>query len=633
MTTTIPTHSTATGALPHADAHTNASFWTLTLGSIGVVYGDIGTSPLYALKESLAAATNHAGHGALTHQMVFGVVSLILWALIIIVTIKYVVLVMSADNNGEGGTLSLITLAQRALGRNAGATVLLGMIGAGLFYGDSIITPAISVLSAVEGLKLVTPTFEPYILPISLAILIGLFSVQSFGTAKVAAFFGPITSVWFLAMAVGGLIHIADNPSILGAISPTYGISFLANHGTAGLLALGSVFLAVTGAEALYADMGHFGRAPIRPAWLGFVLPALALNYFGQGAMLLANPAHLENPFFLLYPSWALLPMVILATIATIIASQAVITGAFSISQQAMQLGVLPRFRVLRTSETEKGQIYIPYINWLLLAAVILLVVFFRTSSNLAAAYGIAVTGDMVITSCLLFIVAWKFWRWSPAVTALVIAPFFAIELIFLGANALKIPQGGWFPLMTGAGLFTLMWVWRKGSRLLAEISHQGRPPLPEFIRTAESSSVPRVPGTAMFLTGNAQDVPAALLHNMKHNKVLHEQNVILTVVTEEVPRLPDEGRVTVEKLSERFSRVTVRFGFMERPGVPMALKAAGFDVDDVSFFLSRRALQASAQSGLPLWQDYIFIPMARSAADVSDHFSIPEDQAVEVGA
>ena len=392
------------------------------------------------------------------------------------------------------------------------------------------------------------------------------------------------------------------------------------------------MFLSVTGAEALYADLGHFGRSPIRTAWLGFVLPALALNYLGQGAMLLAHPEMLENPFFLLYPSWALLPMVILATMATIIASQAVITGAFSISQQAMQLGVLPRFRVLRTSETEKGQIYIPMINWLLLAAVILLVVFFRTSSNLAAAYGIAVTGDMVITSCLLFIVAWKFWRWSPAVTALVIAPFFAIELIFLGANALKIPQGGWFPLLTGAGLFTLMWVWRKGSRLLAEISHQGRPPLPEFIRTAESSSVPRVPGTAMFLTGNAQDVPAALLHNMKHNKVLHDQNVILTVVTEEVPRLPDEGRVTVEKLSDRFSRVIVRFGFMESPNLPKALREAGFDLENVSFFLSRRALQPSSQSGLPLWQDYIFIPLARSASDVSDHFCIPEDRAVEVG-
>lgn len=617
-----------------SDRHTApTSFWALTLGSIGVVYGDIGTSPLYALKESLAAATGHAGAGALTREMVLGVVSLILWTLIIIVTIKYVAIVLRADNNGEGGTLSLVTLAQRALGHSTGITIVLGMVGASLFYGDVIITPAISVLSAVEGLKLVTPAFDPYVVPLSLAILITLFAVQRFGTASVASFFGPITAFWFLVMAVGGLMHIRDDFSILGAINPVHGLSFLLNHGAAGLLALGAVFLSVTGAEALYADLGHFGRAPIRTAWIGLVLPALALNYLGQGAMLLAHPEGLENPFFLLYPSWALLPMVILATVATIIASQAVITGAFSISEQAMHLGVLPRFRVMRTSETEKGQIYVPFINWLLLTAVVLVVVLFESSSALAAAYGLAVTGDMVITSCLLFIVAWKFWRWSPAVAALVITPFLAIELVFLGANALKIPHGGWFPLLVGTGLFTLMWTWRKGTHLLAEISHQGRPPLPEFMRRAESSPVPRVPGTAIFLTGSSQDVPAALLHNLKHNKVLHDHNVLLTVVTEEVPRLRDEGRVTMEKLSDQFSRVIVRFGFMESPNVPKALEAANFDLENASYFLSRRALQPSAQSGLPLWQDYIFIPMARSASDVSDQFCIPEDQAVEVGA
>ncbi|MEE1613415.1 potassium transporter Kup [Microvirga sp. CF3016] len=622
---------TATGSPEYAHA-APTSFWALTLGTIGVVYGDIGTSPLYALKESLAAATGHAGSGTLTREMVVGVVSLILWALIIIVTIKYVVLVLRADNNGEGGTLSLVTLAQRALGHSTGITIILGMVGASLFYGDVIITPAISVLSAVEGLKLVTPAFEPYVVPLSLVILISLFAVQRFGTASVAAWFGPITTFWFLVMAVGGLMHIRDDLSILAAINPVHGLSFLLNHGTAGLFALGAVFLSVTGAEALYADMGHFGRAPIRTAWLGLVLPALALNYLGQGAMLLAHPEGLENPFFLLYPSWALLPMVILATVATIIASQAVITGAFSISEQAMHLGVLPRFRVMRTSETEKGQIYIPTINWLLLLAVILIVVLFESSSALAAAYGLAVTGDMVITSCLLFIVAWKFWRWSPAVAALVIVPFLAIELVFLGANALKIPQGGWFPLLVGTGLFILMRTWRKGTRLLAEIAHRGRPPLSEFMRMAESSSVPRVSGTAIFPTGNAQDVPAALLHNMKHNKVLHDHNIILTVVTEEIPRRPDDGRVSMEKLSDRFSRVTVRFGFMESPNLPKALRAAGFDLDNASFFLSRRALQASAHAGLPLWQDYIFIPLARSASDISDQFCIPGDRAVEVG-
>ncbi|MCB8822861.1 potassium transporter Kup [Microvirga rosea] len=620
------------GSTEHGHA-APTSFWALTLGTIGVVYGDIGTSPLYALKESLAAATGHAGSSALTREMVLGVVSLILWTLIIIVTTKYVVFVLRADNNGEGGTLSLVTLAQRALGHSTGITIILGMVGASLFYGDTIITPAISVLSAVEGLKLITPAFDPYVVPLSLVILITLFAVQRFGTASVASFFGPITAFWFLVMAVGGLMHIRDDLSILGAINPVHGLSFVLNHGTAGLLALGAVFLSVTGAEALYADMGHFGRAPIRTAWLGLVLPALALNYLGQGAMLLAHPEGLENPFFLLYPSWALLPMVILATVATIIASQAVITGAFSISEQAMHLGVLPRFRVMRTSETEKGQIYVPFINWLLLTAVVLVVVLFESSSALAAAYGLAVTGDMVITSSLLFIVAWKFWRWAPAIAALVIAPFLAIELVFLGANALKILHGGWFPLLVGTGLFVLMWTWRRGTRLLAEISHRDRPPLAEFMRKVESNPVPRVPGTAIFLTGNSHDVPAALLHNLKHNKVLHGHNVLLSVVTEEVPRLREEGRVTVEKLSDRFSRVTVRFGFMEPPNVPRALKAANFDLEDTSFFLSRRALQASAQSGMPLWQDYLFIPMARSASDVSDQFCIPEDQAVEVGA
>src|SRR5215204_4052251 len=446
------------------DNHARAGFWTLTLGSVGVVYGDIGTSPLYALKESLTAA---AAGGALTREMVLGVMSLMLWALIVVVTLKYVFLIMRADNNGEGGTLTLMALLQRVMGRNVFTVTVLGMAGAALFYGDAIITPAISVLSAVEGLKLVTPAFDPYVVPLSLAILIGLFAVQRFGTASVATFFGPITAFWFAVMGIGGLMHILDDPGIIGAINPLHGLSFLINHGTAGLFALGAVFLSVTGAEALYADLGHFGRSPIRTAWLGFVLPALALNYLGQGAMLLAHPEHLENPFFLLYPSWALLPMVVLATVATIIASQAVITGAFSVTQQAMQLGLLQRFRVFRTSETEKGQIYLPGVNWLLLFAVVLLVVMFKTSSALAAAYGIAVTGDMVITATVLFIVAWRVWGWSPVVAALVVAPFLIIDLIFLGANALKFFQGGWFPVMVAAGLVILMWTWRKGTQLL----------------------------------------------------------------------------------------------------------------------------------------------------------------------
>ena len=619
--------------LASSEHDSKASLWTLTLGSIGVVYGDIGTSPLYALKESLHAATAGTGHHSLTREMVLGVVSLILWTLIVIVTIKYVLIVLRADNNGEGGTLSLVALAQRALGHRGGPVILIGMAGAALFYGDAIITPAISVLSAVEGLKLVTPAFEPYVLPISLTILIGLFAVQSYGTARVATFFGPITSLWFLVMALGGVSHIADDPGILAAFNPVHGISFILNHGTAGLLALGAVFLAVTGAEALYADMGHFGRTPIRTAWFVLVLPALALNYLGQGAMLLAHPEHLENPFFLLYPSWALLPMVLLATVATIIASQAVITGTFSITQQAMHLGLLPRLRVLRTSETERGQIYIPLVNWWLLVAVLFLVVLFKSSSALAAAYGIAVTGDMVITSCLLFIVAWKFWRWSPALAALVIAPFLLIELVFLSANALKLLQGGWLPLTVGAGLVFAMWTWRTGSRVLTEEVHKSRLPLSEFMQKAEDGSVQRVPGTAVFLTGTPGDTPGALLHNLKHNWVLHAHNMILTVQIEDVPRIIDGERVTVEKISDTFSSVSVRFGFMELPDLPRALADAGLDAENLSYFLTRRVLIASPETGMPVWQDRLYIALARSSTDASRYFRIPVDRAVEIGA
>ncbi|KQO57331.1 potassium transport protein Kup [Methylobacterium sp. Leaf86] len=630
-TTELPASAAPTSVVP--DHSSKTGFWTLTLGSVGVVYGDIGTSPLYALKESLHAATGGSGHQSLTREMVFGVVSLILWALILIVTIKYVLVVLRADNNGEGGTLSLVALAQRALGHQGGAVILIGMAGAALFYGDAIITPAISVLSAVEGLKLVTPAFGPYVLPLSIAILVGLFAVQSYGTARVATFFGPITALWFVVMGLGGLSHISEDWSILGAFNPAYGIGFILSHGTAGFLALGAVFLAVTGAEALYADMGHFGRTPIRTAWFALILPALALNYLGQGAMLLAHPEHLENPFFLLYPSWALLPMVLLATVATIIASQAVITGTFSITQQAMHLGLLPRLRVLRTSETEKGQIYIPLVNWWLLVAVVFLVVLFKSSSELAAAYGIAVTGDMVITSCLLFIVGWKAWRWSPLVVALVIAPFLLIELVFLSANALKVLQGGWLPLTVGAGLVFLMWTWRTGSRVLTEEVHRARLPLSEFMKKAEVGSVQRVPGSAVFLTGTPGDTPGALLHNVKHNGVLHAHNMVLTVHTEDVPRITDGERVTVERLSDAFSCVSVRFGFMELPDLPRALAQAGLDTDNLSYFLTRRVLVASPETGMPVWQDRLYIALARTAADASRHFRIPVDRAVEIGA
>jgi KUP system potassium uptake protein len=626
--------SPTSSAPAEANGHARAGFWTLTLGSIGVVYGDIGTSPLYALKESLTAA---AAGGVIDRAMVLGVLSLMLWALIVVVTLKYVLLIMRADNNGEGGTLTLMALLQRVLGRNVFLITLLGMAGAALFYGDAIITPAISVLSAVEGLKLVTPAFEPYVLPVSLAILVGLFSVQSRGTAAVAAWFGPITAVWFLAMAAGGLMHIADEPGVVAAINPLHGVRFLLTHGHVGLLALGAVFLTVTGAEALYADMGHFGRRPIQTAWLWFVLPALAINYLGQGALLIGHPEKLENPFFLLYPEWALLPMVGLATAATIIASQAVITGAFSLTQQAIQLGLLPRMEIRRTSETEKGQIYIPRINWLLLVAVLYLVIVFRSSSALASAYGIAVTGTMVITAVMMFLVMWRCWRWRPATAALVIAPFLAIDLIFLFANMLKIVEGGWMPLAVGASLMVVMLTWRRGTRILSEKAARDEVRLAEFIAMLDRSSPDRVQGIAVFLTGQPDSTPSALLHNLKHNKVLHQHNVIVSVIAADTPRVDDQNRILVERVSDAFWRVTLRFGFMETPNVPRALAAGRkqglkIDLSRTSFFLSRRALRLAPKSEMPRWQDRLFIGLARSANDASQYFCIPSGRAVEVG-
>ncbi|WP_046864503.1 potassium transporter Kup [Microvirga massiliensis] len=611
-----------------------SSFWTLALGTLGVVYGDIGTSPLYALKESLSAA---AGGGVVTREMVFGIVSLILWALIFIVTIKYVLFILRADNNGEGGTLTLMALAQRVMGHNMFHIALLGMIGAALFYGDAIITPAISVLSAIEGLELVTPGFEHYVVPTSLVIMIALFSVQSRGTASVAAWFGPIMTLWFVAMAAGGLLHIMDDPSILAAISPTYGVAFLLTHGTAGLIALGAVFLAVTGAEALYADMGHFGRRPIQVAWLGLVLPCLALNYFGQGALLLTDPDKIQNPFFLLYPDWALLPMVFAATVATIIASQAVITGAFSLSQQAIQLGLLPRMQVRWTSESEKGQIYVPRVNFLLLLLVLFLVVTFRSSSALAHAYGIAVTGTMVVTAIMAFFVVWKCWRWPLWASIAVIAPFLFVDTIFLAANALKIPQGGWMPLVVGAAIVTVMLTWRRGTRILYEKTRKADVPLVELIGMLEKSQPHQVKGAAVFLTSDPDTAPPALLHNLKHNKVLHEKNAVLTVKTADAPRISDEERVRIENVGENFWRVCIAYGYMESPNIPRALailrkQGFKFDIMSTSFFLSRRSIRPSPRSGMSLWQDKLFIGLAKSAADATDFFRIPTGRVVEVG-
>jgi KUP system potassium uptake protein len=618
----------------YGETHSTATFKALMLGSIGVVYGDIGTSPLYALREAVAAAS---GAAAATPQAVLGVLSLILWALIVVVTLKYVVILLRADNNGEGGTLALMALAQRAVGKGGGAIVLLGIISGALFYGDAVITPALSVLSAIEGIKLVTVTFEHYVVPLTVVILVALFAVQSRGTARVAALFGPIMCVWFAVIAIAAVPQIVRHPQVLQAFNPLHAVSFMMHHGMVGFVTLGAVFLAVTGAEALYADLGHFGKRPIRTAWLSIVLPSLALNYLGQGALLMANPGAIENPFFLMFPDWALIPMVALATVATVIASQAVITGAYSLTRQAIQLGLLPRFEIRHTSEAHSGQIYIPRINLLLFLAVILLVVLFRSSSALASAYGISVTGTMVVTAMMGFVVIWRVWNWSAIAAAALIAPFLLLDITFLAANLLKVLEGGWVPLALGGIVMVLMYTWRRGSRLLFEKSRKLEFPLADLVSMLEKRPPQRVPGTAVFLTSDPECAPTALMHSLKHYKVLHEKNVILTIESAPTPRIDPAERVRMEQLSETFSRVTLRFGFMETPNVPKALATARklgwqFDIMATSFFLSRRALKPAAHSGMPRWQDLLFIRLSRSANDATDYFQIPTGRVVEVG-
>jgi len=628
--------SASGGSAPLVDGgpgHTG--FWALTLGSIGVVYGDIGTSPLYAMRESVVAA---AGQGnPVTETIILGILSLIIWALILVVTAKYVVILLRADNNGEGGTLALMALASRALGRSSSFVILLGIISGALFYGDAIITPALSVLSAVEGVKIVTPAFEHYVVPLTVVILVALFAVQSRGTAKVAAFFGPLTLVWFAALAVAGLAHIGQNLTVLYAFNPYYGVNFLLHHGIVGFFTLGAVFLVVTGSEALYADLGHFGRGPIRFAWLVVVLPSLTINYLGQGALILADPSAIENPFFLMYPQWALLPMVILATIATVIASQAVITGAYSLTRQAIQLGLLPRLEIRHTSEEMSGQIYMPRVNLLLLVGVLLLVALFRSSSALASAYGIAVTGTMVVTALMAIVVIRKVWRWPLAGVLALMLPFLFIDLTFLTANMLKIFEGGWMPLALGAIVMILMYTWRRGSRLLVQKTRKSEIPLETLVASLEKKPPTRVPGTAVFLTGDPAFTPTALMHSLKHYKVLHENNVILTVETADTPRVDVAERVRMEPVGETFSRVVLRFGFMEQPNIPKALAVARklgwqFDIMSTSFFLSRRLLKPAAKSGMPRWQDRLFISLSHAANDATDYFQIPTGRVVEVG-
>jgi KUP system potassium uptake protein len=606
----------------------------LTIAAIGVVYGDIGTSPLYTMRVAFGP------HGVLplTEASVLGVLSLVAWALFTIVTLKYVTVILRADNRGEGGIPALSTLAQRGLsapGRRA--VVVLAMIGAALFYGDGLITPAITVLSAIEGLKVATPLFEPYVVPFALVILTGLFLMQSRGTGKIGLLFGPVMCLWFIVIGVLGLAQIVQAPHILRALNPAYALALFGAHHWLAFVTLGAVFLAVTGAEALYADMGHFGRLPIRIAWFGLVLPGLLLNYFGQGALLLAHPGAAANPFYLLAPPWALYPMVVLATWATVIASQAVISGVFSISGQAVQLGYLPRLTVRHTSAQTMGQIYIPALNWLLLAGVVLLVLGFRSSSNLAAAYGIAVSAAMAIDAVLAGVVAHNGWGWRPPLVVAVFGAFLAIDLTFLSANALKMFAGGWFPLVMAAAVFILMSTWRRGRAVMFDRLYRRAPSLRSFLASLSSRPPTRVPGTAVFLTANPATVPRALLHNLKHNKVLHERVVVLKVETEDVPRVPPSERLEVEHLGANFHRVVVRYGFMEQPDVTAVLTSCQLGppeptLMDTSFFLSRETFLPSARPDMGRWREQVFIHMANAALDATRYFRLPPDRVVEVG-
>lgn len=608
----------------------------LSLTTLGVVYGDIGTSPLYALRECF-----HGPHSvAVTPDNVLGVLSLIFWSLIIVITIKYLVFILRADNHGEGGILALTALVTPVRASAEGSRwllIMLGLFGAALLYGDGMITPAISVLSAIEGLEVATPVLHPYIIPITIAILIGLFLFQYKGTARVGVVFGPITLLWFLTLAVLGIYYIFQQPGVLAAINPLYGVRFFIINGWHGFLILGSVFLVVTGGEALYADMGHFGKKAIRITWFAVVLPALMLNYFGQGALLISRPEAAVNPFYQMSPSWALYPMVILAAAATVIASQAIISGAFSLTRQAVQLGYSPRVDIEHTSHEQIGQIYIPIINWGLMVACIGLVLGFRTSSNLAAAYGVAVTTTMVITTLLFYVVARNCWKWSLPVALLVCGVFLIIDLSFFGANILKVPHGGWFPLVVAALIFIVMSTWKTGRRILAERLQTGARPIEEFRKQVQSDSVVRVPGTSIFMSGNPKGTPPALSKNVKHNRVLHDDIAILTVVTEETPHVSSDERVSVEDLGDGFYRIVVRYGFMEDPNIPKVLKTIDvpglkLDLEHATFFLGRERLIATKEKGMAIWREKLFVWMSRNSREATSFYCLPPDRVIEVG-
>jgi KUP system potassium uptake protein len=608
----------------------------LTLTAIGVVYGDIGTSPLYAMRECF-----YGSHSVPpTFENVLGVLSLIVYSLLLVVSIKYIAIVMRADNQGEGGILALTSLLpdwSSNSGRSRKLLLMLGIFGAALLYSDGMITPPITVLGAVEGLKLATPLFEPYLVPIAVALLIVLFSIQQYGTRRVGGLFGPIMVIWFVTLATLGISWIVRMPAVLGALDPRHAVWFFSENGSHGFAVLGTVFLVVTGAEALYADMGHFGKKPIRLAWFVMVLPALVLNYFGQGALLLQNAKAAEQPFFLLSPSWALLPLVGLATMAAIIASQALISGAFSLTRQAIQLGYSPRLDIDHTSSEEMGQVYVPQVNWALMVATIVIVIGFRSSGALAAAYGIAISMTMVITAILLHVVATQRWKWPLPVALLLTGTFLMVDLAFFGANLLKFLQGGWLPLVIAWFLFTLMTTWKSGRRILADRLTARAVPLEDFMAAVDANPPVRVPGTAVFMTAQPRGTPPALAHNLRHNKVLHEHVIVLTVRTQPVPYVPSEEQVDVQPLGTGVYNVSARYGFMQDPHVPDALriareKGAHMDEDDVTYFLGRETIIVSRRPGMAMWREKLFVLMARNAVRATAFFRLPAERVVELG-
>jgi KUP system potassium uptake protein len=612
--------------------HQKNSMAAMTLGAIGVVYGDIGTSPLYTL--SVCFSTTNL---ALNQENILGILSLIFWAILLVVTVKYIAFILRADNRGEGGIMVLMALARRFLtGRSRRQIIMIGLFGAALFYGDAIITPAVSVLSACEGLKVINPNMARFVEPMAVAVIVCLFLVQRFGTANVGRMFGPVMLVWFAVIGLLGAHSIFHAPKVLAAINPYYGLAFILDHHWGAFLTLGSVVLALTGAEALYADMGHFGRKPIQRAWFGLVLPALLLNYFGQGALLLTNPGAIANPFFMLAPKWAVLPLVLLATAATVIASQAVISGAYSLTRQAIQLGYCPRMSILHTSAREIGQIYLPFVNWALLFAVLVVTVSFGSSESLAAAYGIAVTATMVITSLLFYVVARTSWHWPLPLAASLTAIFLAVDVTFFSANLLKVAHGGWLPLSIGLVVFVIMNTWKQGRELLFERIREHALPLEDFIANIEQYPPTRVQGTAVFLTGSIHGVPHAMLHNLKHNKVLHERVVLMTISTEDVPF--SDRRVEISRLSNSFWRVVAHYGFMETPDIDDIVAEAktldlSFDLMDTSFFLSRETLISTDRPGMARWREKLFLWMSKNALRATDFFQIPTNRVVELGA